>query len=239
MRVDVLGLGFDNVDMAQAVESALGLLKSGGGHYVVTPNSEIVVDVRRDAAARAVFQSADLVLPDGAGVLVAAKLLRRPLTARVAGVDFAQSLMAQAKGLKLYLLGGAEGVAEQAGQRLAERYPDLNIVGVHNGYFNGREAEVDADIKRKDPDILFVCLGAPKQENWMYTHREDFGDCLMVGLGGCLDVWSGRVERAPQWYQTHNLEWFYRLCKQPSRLGRMMKLPYFLWLAVLERVKKA
>ncbi|GHU88932.1 N-acetylmannosaminyltransferase [Clostridia bacterium] len=239
MRTDVLGVGFDNYSMARAVDYAVSLTEKDGGHFVVTPNAEILVNIRKDKAAREVFEHADLVLPDGIGVIKAAKLLRRPLTERVAGIDFAQNLMMEpsCSGKRIYLLGGAAGVAEEARAKLAHRFPGIDFCGCHHGYFKTSEetAAVVADIKEKNPDILFVCLGAPKQEKWMYTHLDAFGNCLMAGLGGCLDVWSGRIERAPQWYIAHGCEWLYRLIKQPSRVGRALKLPYFIGLVILQR----
>ena len=229
VRVKVLGVGFDNVTMDEAVNRGMELLQSPGAHYVVTPNPEIVEVCRENLAARQAVNSADMVLADGIGVVKGAQMLGTPLKGRVPGIEFAAGLMERMaeQGLSLYLLGAKPGVAETAGERLAEKYPGLKIAGTHNGYFQ-EDAPVIEAIRQSGADCVFVCLGAPKQELWMSTHGEETGAHLLCGLGGSLDVFAGVVERAPKFWSDHGLEWFYRLCKEPRRAKRMMKLPLFL-----------
>ena len=229
MRTDILGVGFDSITLPQAVEKAAKLLEQGGTHYVVTPNPEMVQRAQKEPAFRAVLNGADLVLPDGVGITYAAKILGRPLAARVPGIDFASALCGELakSGKKLFLLGAKPGVAEAAGVALAERYPGLRIAGTRDGYFR-EDAPVVEAIRDSGADCVFVCLGAPKQERWMAKHGAQTGAHLLCGLGGSLDVFAGVVERAPKFWCDHDLEWFYRLCRDPRRLGRMMKLPLFL-----------
>lgn len=229
MRVDVLGVGFDNLTMDEAVERGMELLQSPGPHYVVTPNPEIVEVCRDNLAARQAVNGADLVLADGIGVVKGAQMLGTPLKGRVPGIEFAAGLMERMarEGLSLYLLGAKPGVAEAAGERLAEKYPGLKIAGTHDGYFK-EDAPVLEDIRQSGADCVFVCLGAPKQELWMAKHGTAAGARLLCGLGGSLDVFAGVVERAPKFWSDHGLEWFYRLCRDPRRAGRMVKLPLFL-----------
>lgn len=229
MRVNVLGVGFDDLTMEEAVERGAALLHSPGSHYVATPNPEIVEVCRENLAARQAVNAADLVLADGIGVVKGAKMLGTPLKGRVPGIEFAAGLMERMarEGLSLYLLGAKSGVAEAAGKNLAEKYPGLKIAGTHDGYFQ-EDAPVIEAIRRSGADCVFVCLGAPKQELWMAKHGEKTGAHLLCGLGGSLDVFAGVVERAPKFWSDHGLEWFYRLCKDPRRAGRMMKLPLFL-----------
>ena len=229
MRINVLGVGFDNVTMKEAVDRGMELLHSPGTHYVVTPNPEIVEVCRENLAARQAVNAADLVLPDGIGVVKGAKMLGTPLKAKVPGIEFAAGLMERmaAEGRSLYLLGAKPGVAELAGKRLAEKYPGLKIAGTHDGYFQEDGPVVEA-VRQSGADCVFVCLGAPKQERWMAKHGAQTGAHLLCGLGGSLDVFAGVVERAPKFWCDHDLEWFYRLCRDPRRLGRMMKLPLFL-----------
>ena len=229
VRVDVLGVGFDNLTLSEAAERGLELLHAGGAHYVVTPNPEIVEVCRENLAARQAVNGADLVLPDGIGVVKGAKMLGTPLKEEVPGIEFAAGLMERmaAEGRSLYLLGAKPGVAETAGEKLAAKYPGLKIAGTQDGYFQEDGPVVEA-IRQSGADCVFVCLGAPKQELWMSRHGQATGARLLCGLGGSLDVFAGVVERAPKFWSDHGLEWFYRLCKNPWRAKRMMKLPLFL-----------
>ena len=229
MRIDVLGVGFDNLTMAEAVERGMELVRSPGPHYVVTPNPEIVEVCREDSGARAAVNGADLVLPDGIGVIKGAAMLGTPLKERVPGIEFAARLMERmaGEGLSLFLLGAKPGVAEEAARRLTAQYPGLRIAGTHDGYFREDGPVIEA-IRESGADVVFVCLGAPKQELWMAKNGAATGARLLCGLGGSLDVFAGQVERAPRFFREHGLEWFYRLCKDPRRIGRMMKLPLFL-----------
>ena len=239
MRIDVLGVGFDNVTMAEAVEKAWALLGQPGAHYVVTPNPEIVEVCRTDEAARTAVNGADLVLPDGVGVIKGAAMLGTPLKEKTPGVEFAGHLMAKMAegGKSLYLLGAKPGVAELAAKRLQAQYPGLRIAGTHDGYFQ-EDGPVVEEIRRSGADCVFVCLGAPKQEKWMAANGAATGASLLCGLGGSLDVFAGVVARAPKFWSNHGLEWFYRLCKEPRRIGRMMKLPLFLVHVRQERGRK-
>ncbi len=239
MRIDVLGVGFDNLTMDEAVAEGLRLTESQGTHYVVTPNPEIVELCRENLAAKIAVNEADLVLADGIGVVKGAAMLGTPLKDRVPGIEFAAGLMAglAANGKTLYLLGAKPGVAQQAAQRLQATYPGLVIADTHDGYFKD-DAAVAEEIRKTGADVVFVCLGAPKQELWMKKFGPATGAHLLCGLGGSLDVFAGVVERAPKFWSDHGLEWFYRLCREPRRIGRMMKLPLFLVHVQQEKRKK-
>ena len=238
MRTDVLGVAFDNVTMDEAVDWALAMLEEDGPHLVVTPNPEIVQRAAKDPEFAGILSKADLVIPDGIGVVYAAKILGRPLKGRVPGIDFASALLERAAGTgrRLFLLGAAPGVAEQAAVNLRAAYPGLAVCGTHDGYFKEDGPVVDA-IRESGADIVFVCLGFPKQEKWIAAHGAETGARLLVGLGGSLDVFAGRVSRAPAAFQRLGLEWLYRLLKQPSRIGRMAKLPLFLVSAAAARAR--
>jgi len=239
MRINVLGVGFDNLTMEEAVNRGMELLHSEGAHYVVTPNPEIVEVCRENPEAKEAVNGADLVLPDGIGVIKGAAILGTPLKERTPGVEFAAHIMERMaqEGLSLFLLGAKPGVAELAAANLTEKYPGLKIAGTHDGYFK-EDAPVIDTIKTSGADCVFVCLGAPKQEYWMRKNGLATGAHLLCGLGGSLDVFAGVVERAPKFWCDHGLEWFYRLCKEPKRIGRMMKLPLFLIHVKQEKKKK-
>jgi len=233
-------VAFDNLTLEEAAAAGADLVEAGGFHYAVTPNPEFLLAAKKDAQFRQALLGADLVLADGVGVTYAAKILGRPLKGRVPGIDFAQRLLAwmAAHGRRLYLLGAKPGVAEQAAVNLKRSYPGLVICGTHDGYFQ-EDAPVAADIRAQGADVVFVCLGAPKQELWMVRNGPESGAALMVGLGGSLDVFAGVAERAPEGFQRLGLEWLYRLIREPSRIGRMSKLPLVLGDALAARLKGA
>ena len=235
MRIDIAGIGVDNVDMAEAVECAASLIAAGGVHYAVTPNAEILYDALHSEELRDILNRADLVLPDGQGVVLASKLLKTPLRCKVAGVEFGAALakkLAETGGT-LYLLGAKPGIAERAAEELQRQAPGLRIAGLRDGYFKEDSEAVEA-VRAASPDVLYVCLGAPRQEYFIDAHKEELGAKFTVGLGGSLDVFAGEAKRAPKLFIKLGLEWFYRLLKEPRRLVRMMRLPKFL-LAVLRR----
>ena len=239
MRINVMGVGFDNLTLDEAVSEALRLIRERRSAYVVTPNPEIVMICRENPEAMEAVQQADLVLPDGIGVVYGAKILGTPLKGKLPGIDFVTALMAElAKtGGRVFLLGSKPGVAELAAENLVSRFPGLQVCGTMDGYFKDDAPVIEA-VNAAAPDLLFVCLGAPKQELWMRRNAPKLNVGLMAGLGGSLDVFAGTVKRAPVIFQKLGLEWFYRLLKEPKRIGRMMNLPKFLFATIRERVRK-
>jgi len=237
MKIDVMGVQFDNVTMAEALEKARALLACEGASYVVTPNAEIVYEAMHSEDLCKLVNGADLVLPDGAGVVLASKILKNPLKQKVAGVDFADCLLGElaATGGSVYLLGSKPGIAELAAEKMLAKHPGLTIAGLADGYFK-EEAPVIKKINAAKPDVLFVCLGAPKQEKFMAAHQAELDVKLMAGLGGSLDSFAGTVKRAPKWMINCSLEWLYRLIKEPKRFKRMLRLPKFVWAAVCRRI---
>ena len=230
MKIDVMGVQFDNVTMEQALCRAEELLQAGQAQYCVTPNAEIVYEAMHDASFAKLLNEAALVLPDGAGVVLGAKILGTPLQQKVAGIDFAHNLLGvmEKSGKKLYLLGSKPGIAELAAENMQKEFPRLQICGTADGYFK-EEGPVIEKINAAKPDVLFVCLGAPKQELFMKRYQQELNVSLMIGLGGSLDGFAGTVKRAPKWMIRLQLEWLYRLIKEPKRFGRMLRLPKFLF----------
>lgn len=238
MKTDVMGLQFDNVTMDEALDAARALLQGGHAACVVTPNAEIAYEALHDDALKALLNSAELMLPDGAGVVLASKILKTPLRQKVAGVDFADGLLGilETTGQSLYLLGSKPGIGELAAQKMLLKHPKLKIAGIADGYFQD-EAPVIAKINASGAAALFVCLGAPKQEQFMARHQKELNVKLMAGLGGSLDSFAGTVKRAPGWMIRLNLEWLYRLIKEPKRFKRMLRLPKYLWAVVIKRIR--
>jgi len=238
-KIDVHGVCFDNVTMGEALDEACALIMERRSAYVVTPNPEIVMMCRKDPEAAEAVKDAALTLPDGIGVIYASRILKTPLKEKVGGCDFSLLLMerlAQRAG-SVFLLGAKPGVAEAARDRLSARFPGLRVVGTHDGYFTD-DAPILAEINAQKPDLLLVCLGAPKQEKWMRRNASALNTGLMIGAGGSLDVYAGTVKRAPKLMCDLGLEWLYRLYREPRRIGRMMVLPKFLLEVIFKPEKR-
>lgn len=245
-RVNVRGVYFDNVDMSEAVERAMSFIRTPACDYIVTPNAEIVQNCVENPENYKVINSSSMTIPDGIGVVYAAKILGTPLKGKVAGCELAEHIIERiAKtGDGVYFFGGGKAtetvpcIAEQAAIKLSEKYPGLLVSGFRDGYFGKEDVpEIIEKINRSGAKVLFVCLGAPKQEKWIYENVSRLNVRLAIGLGGSLDVFSGNVKRAPQFFIKHNLEWFYRLMCMPTRIGRMMKLPKFLLGIIIHKNK--
>ena len=239
MKQNILGIEFDDLTRQEAAQAGAALLEEDRFHYVVTPNPEFILAAGKDAEFRRVLNGADLVLADGIGVIYSAKILGTPLKERVPGVEFAGDMLdcLNQRGGRLYLLGSKPGVAERAGERILERFPQIDLCGTQDGYFRDEEAAL-LKVAAARPDLLFVCLGAPKQEKWMARWGRHTGARLAIGLGGVLDVFAGNVERAPAAWQKLGLEWAYRLKQEPKRAGRKARLPLVLVQAAGERIRK-
>ena len=239
MKIDVMGVGFDNLTKKEFTDRARQMLSTREKGYVVTPNAEIVYEAVQDSSFRELLNGAALVLPDGAGVVLGAKILGTPLKEKVAGIEFGEEIckLLAENGGKLYLLGSKPGIAEQAGDKLKEKYPGLTVCGTADGYFKDEEAVV-AKINEAEPDVVFVCLGAPKQEKFIRNHFDELNATLYLGLGGSLDGYAGVAQRAPKWMIDLSLEWLYRLLKEPKRLGRMMRLPKFVGICFAEKQRR-
>ena len=237
-RIDVLGVGFDDVTVEQAVLRAFEKVDGGERFYVVTPNPEIVWRARRDEPLRNAINRAGLVLPDGVGIIIGAKILGTPIRGgRAPGIDFASAMLERMSnyGGSVFLLGAKAGVAELAGQKLIEKHTGINVAGAADGYFTD-DAQVVEAINTAQPDFLLVCLGSPKQELWMERNIDRLNVKMCVGLGGALDVFAGKVKRAPAFFLKLGLEWFYRLVKEPRRIKRMIKLPIFVLAVIWRRI---
>ena len=229
-KIDILGVNVDSVTMAQAVAQVQDYMDEKKNVLIATANAEMIMRATHDEELRHILNEAALVVPDGAGTVWAAHHLGYEMPERVAGFDLAQELMRIAPGKKqrIFFFGSAPGVAEKAKAKAEELYPGIEIVGVRNGYFSADdEPEIIAEIKAAKPDLLLAALGVPKQEKWLYQHRDELGVPVSIGVGGTLDVMAGGMKRAPLWMQKAKLEWLFRGALQPKRAGRLLALPKF------------
>lgn len=238
--IKILGISIDMVDMKQAVSNVANALKLDKKYFIVTPNSEIVVSANKDNELLRIIESADMVVPDGIGLVIASKILKKPLKERVTGIDLMDNLLkyASENNYTVYFLGGKHGIALDAGENIKKKYPAINIVGTHHGYFKGLhtgevnnpdEKAVIEHINKVKPDLLFVALGAPKQEKFISGNMDKINAKIFMGVGGSLDVYSGKVSRAPEIYQKLGMEWIYRAIKEPWRIKRLGSIPVFVF----------
>ena len=237
--VDILGVKFSSMGVDGSADYIMNLLGEDGFHYVFTPNSEMVMAAVGDKEFKEVLNSADLLTADGIGIIYASKILGNPISERAAGYDISLKLMEMAAtlGKTLYFFGAAPGVADKAKEIIEERFPGIKIIGTHDGYFDeAEEKRIIEEINSKKPDLLFVCLGCPKQEKWIFKNKDRLDTKVAMGLGGCLDVYAGNVKRAPDIYIKLGIEWLYRLMKEPKRFFRMLALPKFMLKVIWHKI---
>ena len=230
-KIDILSVPIANISLAETKDFVFRCIAEGRAASIATANAEMVMRAQKDRELAQALQEADLVIPDGAGVLWAAEQKGQKFKERVTGCDVAELLLkeAAARQTPVYLFGAAAGVADEAAANVEARYGKLNLAGTHSGFFSAaEEKDIIDEIRSHGTRILLVALGVPKQEKWIRDHLYELGPCVCMGVGGTFDVLAGRVGRAPVWMQQNRLEWLYRLCKEPSRFRRMLALPRFM-----------
>jgi len=241
-RVQILNVPIDPFTMTGAVACLENYLQNEEQALVVTANAEIIMQARKNPEYLRLIQSAQLVTADGAGAVWAGRHLGYKIPERVAGYDLFHRLLESAakKHTKVFFFGGKPGVAEAAASQAKKLYPELEVVGCRNGYFQEQDNDKIIDeINKSGAQILFAALGAPKQEFWLNKYRKQLKANVLMGIGGSFDVLSGNSKRAPLWMQKAALEWFYRLCCQPARIGRIMgTLPPFVFEVLLSKKKQ-
>lgn len=231
-RVRVMGFEIDQLTQEGFFERIDSFVAGTGGHQIITANALMLLAAEQNQALAEAFRSADLVVPDSSGMMLAARLKRFQFPEKLAGVDLVEALCARSaeKGWRVFFLGAAPGVAEAAALALARRHPGLLLAGARNGYFKPQEeSRVMAEVHAARPDLLFVALSVPRQDIWVHQNLAGLGAKVVMGVGGSFDVLSGRLKRAPEPMQKAGLEWLFRLWQEPSRISRMVHLPLFFW----------
>lgn len=225
-RVNLFRLEIDDIPLLRALEMAKVSLSGGENRVFFTPNLEMLEGARKSEETKKILSSASVLLPDGAGLLLASRLMGNPIKNKVAGIDFGEELIAlcEKEDKGVFLLGGENGIAKRAAKKLIKKHPNLKICGIHNGYFDEDEkGEIIKKIKRANPDALIVCMGFPRQERFVYEHKKDFSDIKVIAcLGGALDIWAGKKLRAPDIVRRIHLEWLWRIIGEPWRVKRFV-----------------
>ena len=237
-RVRILGMPVDVLTMDDCIRRIAEFVRRGTAHLVVTADASGIVQAQTDPHLAELYETADLVTPDSAGVVWAMRRLGRPVPARVSGVDIVDRVCAASadQGWRIYFLGAAPGIAELAAERMRLRHPGCNIVGARHGYFPPESDEiVAAEVAETKPDLLFVAMGIPRQEKFIRATERTIGAKVAMGVGGTFDVFSGKVRRAPKLLQRLRMEWAWRLAQNPKKIGKVMLLPRFVLLVLRER----
>lgn len=237
--IEIAGIRVDDISMEQAVDKIYEFISSNENHSIFTPNAEIMMDGIANKNMKDILNSADILVADGAGVVLASRILGKKVTEKVSGVDLVKKLLkaSSQRPIKFYLFGGKPGVAETANAHIICDYPGAEIVGSRNGYFTQEEeASIIDDINNSGAEVLVVCLGAPKQEQWIHINKSKLKVKACLGVGGTLDVLAGNVKLAPDFFRNHGLEWLYRLYKEPWRFKRMLRLPKFILYVIALRL---
>lgn len=238
-EISIMGVRINNVTMNEVLNTVENKIEKQEKYIIYTPNTEIIMMCQEDKEFLDLMNQSDINIPDGIGLIYASKTKDLPLKEKVGGFDLSVKMLdiANRKSLKLYAVGGKPGVAETAMKNIHEKYPNINIVGHHHGYFKGahlgqngheEEKEVIDEINSKKPDILFVGFGAKKQEQWIQYNKNKLNAKIIIGNGGTIDILAGNVKRAPDIFIKLGLEWFYRLIKEPKRISRQIVLPIFM-----------
>lgn len=229
--VNIAGINIDDISMEQAVDRIYEFIGTDKNHSVYTPNAEIMMDGILNKNMKTILNNSDMLVADGAGVVLASKILGKEVAEKVSGYDLAKNLLIASgkKPIKFYLFGGKPGIAEKAHANIICDYPGAQVAGTRNGYFSaGDEEDIINGINNSGAEVLLVCLGAPKQEQWIDANKDRLKVKVSLGVGGTLDVLAGNVRLAPDFFRNHGLEWLYRLYKEPWRFKRMLRLPKFI-----------
>jgi N-acetylglucosaminyldiphosphoundecaprenol N-acetyl-beta-D-mannosaminyltransferase len=240
-HVCILGVNFSSLNLKETTDLLEKQIDNPAKwpFQLITANPEIVIKSQEDTELRHIMDQADLITPDGIGIILASRWRKgRGLRERVTGYDILMEMLRRGneRSWSFYLLGSDEETNKTAAERVLAQYPGVKLAGRHHGFFNpSEEAQIVEHIEQTQPDLLIVALGAPAAEKWIHKHRASLKTKLAFGVGGSLDIIGGKVKRAPIFWQKANLEWLYRLLAQPSRWRRQLLLPVFAFKALTER----
>lgn len=237
---EILGIHVDYITMQEAMDKLNSFLDEDRVHAIYTPNSEILMEGYKDPSLKDILNRADLLIADGAGVVLASRILGINLPEKVSGVDLTRNSfsMERSRKIRYFIFGGKPGVAEAAAKNILEKYPQVEIAGYRNGYFSPEdEPDIINSINSSNADILLVALGAPRQENWIHKHKSSLNVKVCIGVGGSIDIFAGTAKLAPEFIRKNGFEWLYRLCQEPWRYKRMLKLPQFIFTVLLKKLR--
>ena len=238
--IEIFGVKIHNITFEEATREVEGYLKGEDLKVIYTPNPEIVMGAKDDSRLRSLINHGDMITADGIGLIYASRIKKKPLKERVTGYHLSIKILeiANENNYSIYLLGSKDGIAKMAAENIKKYYPNIRIAGYHHGYFKGshrgdenheEEIKIIDDINNSNPDIIFLGLGFPNQENWIDANKDKIKGKVIIGNGGVIDILSGTIKDTPEIYRKIGLEWLYRLVKNPSRIKRQLVIPKFMF----------
>jgi N-acetylglucosaminyldiphosphoundecaprenol N-acetyl-beta-D-mannosaminyltransferase len=237
--VEIMGVKIFSGSFDSAIDQMIQFLNEEKLHMICTPNTEFIMRAQDDHEFKTILNASDLNIPDGFGLILASKLNGLGIEEKIAGVEFMERTLkyCHQENRSIFLFGGSPESLENAAENIRAQFEGISVVGTRHGYFKPEDDRgILEEINLASPDVLFVALGSPKQERWINRYRDQLKVRVAIGVGGSIDIWSGEATRAPKIFIDLGLEWFYRLVRQPSRIGRMMVIPRFLIKLGKERI---
>lgn len=236
-RVEIMDVKFINEKKEVLLEKIKEAVEEKNKQFIVTANPEIIMKTREDESYKKTIKSADYIVPDGIGIILAAKRNKTPIKERIPGVELMELMLEYANENQktCYFLGAEELINKKLVKKVSIKYPQLNIGGFHHGFFELDDLNIVEDVKKSDADFVFVALGFPRQETWIKTHYDNFNKGIFMGVGGSFDVLSDTLKRAPNIWIKLNLEWLYRIIKQPSRILRSIVIIKFIIIMLFKK----
>jgi len=236
---NIIGIGVDNVTGMQAVVKVMKMIESGGVHHVMLLNPYKIQRLKSNIDLKVIASKASMKIASGAGVRWAARILGSPLKERIPALSFIMDIIriSEIKEYTIFLVGGKPETAERAFFNIRKSFPKIRIVGRHGGYFSEeREKSVIEAIRKSEPNIVFVGLGFPKEDKWIYRIKNEFKNSVFVSVGGSIDIISGEIKKAPAFFMKRGLDWFYRIITRPWRFGRLLRLLIFYTHAIFKSI---
>lgn len=238
---NILGIGVDNVTRTQAVVKVIKMIEEGGIHHIILLNPYKLKRLKSNSDLKIISNKADMHIASGAGITWAGRMLKTPLKEQISILSFMMDLIriSEIKEYSIFLVGAKPEIVEKAFANIKKSFPKIRIVGRHGGYFSAeREKSVVEAMRKSEANIIFVGLGFPKEEKWIYKIKNEFKNTIFIGVGGSIDIISGEIKKAPPYFMERGLDWFYRIITKPWRIGRLFRVILFFLHAISTRIFK-
>ena len=237
--VNILNVSIDNLTIQQAVYKVIKMVEEKGVHHVITLNPYKLMRIKSNSDLRLIYDKADMHIAAGAGIQWAAEMLKKPIKERIPLLSFIMEIVriSEIKEYGIFLVGGKPEITERAFFNIRKSFPNIRIVGRHGGYFDSdREKSVIEAMRKSEANIIFVGLGFPKEDKWIYKYKSEFKNTVLISVGGSIDIISGEIKKAPPYFMEKGLDWFYRIITRPWRIGRLLRTALFFVITLFKKL---